>query len=56
VAEHPANVRIGGKGWNLFWVTIGNIVTGAGIMGVGYWAAFRMPAATEPAARLGAAE
>jgi len=56
IAEHPANVTIGGMGWNLLWVTIGNIVSGAGIMGVGYWAASRVPVATEPAARLAAAE
>jgi nitrite transporter NirC len=56
IAEHPANVTIGGMGWNLLWVTIGNIISGAGIMGVGYWAASRMPGATEPAARLAAAE
>jgi nitrite transporter NirC len=55
MAEHPANVTIGGMGWNLFWVTIGNIVSGAGIMGGGYWAASRIPAATEPAVRLAAA-
>ena len=26
-------------GWNLLWVTLGNIVSGAGIMGLGYCAA-----------------
>jgi nitrite transporter NirC len=56
MAEHPANVTIGGMGWNLFWVTIGNIISGAGIMGVRYWAASRMPVATAPAAQLAAAE
>jgi nitrite transporter len=56
IAEHPANVTIGAMGWNLLWVTIGNIVSGAGLLGVGYWAASRVPVATEPAARLTAAE
>jgi nitrite transporter len=56
MAEHPANVTIGGMGWNLLWVTIGNIISGAGIMGVGCWTASRMPGAAEPAARLAAAE
>jgi formate/nitrite transporter FocA (FNT family) len=30
-------VTWGGLVYNLFWVTIGNIIAGAGIMGVGYW-------------------
>jgi len=34
---------------------LGNIVSGAGIMGVGYWTAARAPAA-EPAVSLAAAE
>jgi hypothetical protein len=34
----------------------GNIISGAGIVSVGYWAASGMPVATEPAARLAAAE
>jgi nitrite transporter NirC len=52
MAEHPANVTIAGLGWNLLWVTIGNIVSGAGIMGLGYWAASRTSAAGEPVGRL----
>ncbi len=56
MAEHPANVTVGGMGWNLLWVTIGNILSGAGIMGLGYWAASRIPSAAEPAAQLAAAE
>jgi nitrite transporter len=55
MAEHPANVTIAGLGWNLLWVTIGNIVSGAGIMGLGYWAASRTSAAGEPAGRLATA-
>jgi len=56
MAEHPANVTIGGMGWNLLWVTIGNIIGGAGIMGLGYWLVSRSPAAGEPAVQLAAAE
>ena len=56
MAEHPASVTIGGMGWNLLWVTIGNIIGGAGIMGLGYWLVSRSPAAGEPAVQLAAAE
>jgi nitrite transporter NirC len=37
LGDHPATVTWGGLVYNLFWVTIGNIIAGAGIMGVGYW-------------------
>lgn len=37
LGDHPDTVTWGGLGYNLFWVTIGNIIAGAGIMGVGYW-------------------
>src|SRR5205807_7894717 len=43
MTEHPATVSVAGLGWNLLWVTIGNAIAGAGIMGLGYWAASRMP-------------
>src|SRR5438067_1161566 len=57
LAEHPATVSVAGLGWNLLWVTIGNAIAGAGIMGVGYWAASRTPVAAAPAvATLAAAE
>lgn len=56
LADHPATVTIGGLGWNLLWVTIGNTAGGAGIMGLGYWAASRTPVAAEPAAQLAAAD
>ena len=55
MAEQPANVTIAGLGWNLLWVTIGNIISGAGIMGLGYWCASRISAAGEPVGRLAAA-
>jgi nitrite transporter NirC len=55
-AEHPASVTLGGMGWNLLWVSLGNILSGAGIMGLGYWAASRAPVAADPATQLAAAE
>jgi len=56
LADHPPTVTLGGMEWNLLWVTLGNILSGAGIMGLGYWAASRAPTDTEPAAQLAAAE
>jgi nitrite transporter len=56
LTEHPANVSLAGLAWNLLWVTIGNAIAGAGIMGLGYWAASRTPAAAPAAASLAAAE
>jgi nitrite transporter NirC len=41
LAPHPANVTIAGMGWNLLWVTLGNIISGAGIVALGYWATSR---------------
>lgn len=38
-AEHPETVTYGGLVHNLTWVTLGNVVSGAGFMGVGYWVA-----------------
>ncbi len=37
LGEHPATVTWAGLAYNLFWVTLGNIVAGAGFMGLGYW-------------------
>jgi hypothetical protein len=56
LTEHPATVSLAGLGWNLLWVTIGNAIAGAGIMGLGYWAASRTPAAAPATASLAAAE
>jgi nitrite transporter NirC len=57
LAEHPATVSLAGFGWNLLCVTIGNAIAGAGIMGLGYWAASREPAtAPAGAASVAAAE
>jgi nitrite transporter NirC len=38
-AAHPDTVSYGGMLHNLVWVTLGNIVSGAGFMGIGYWLA-----------------
>jgi nitrite transporter NirC len=37
LGDHPAGVTWAGLVYNLVWVTIGNILAGAGIMGLGYW-------------------
>jgi nitrite transporter len=55
-APHPDTVTWAGMGWNLLWVTLGNIVSGAGIVGLGYWAASREPAAATARAIMAAAE
>jgi len=55
MTEHPATVSVAGLGWNLLWVTIGNAIAGAGIMGLGYWAASRMPQAAPAGASLATA-
>jgi len=55
-AEHPPTVTWAGMGWNLLWVSLGNIVSGAGIVGVGYWAASREPATAPAQVTLAAAE
>ena len=50
LGEHPATVTWGGLAYNLFWVTLGNIVSGAGIMGAGYaFASAPAVAAPKPA-------
>jgi nitrite transporter NirC len=56
LTEHQATVSLSGLGWNLLWVTIGNAMAGAGIMGLGYWAASRTPAAAPASASLAAAD
>jgi len=60
MGEHPATVTWGGLLYNLLWVSIGNIVAGAGIMALGYWSMSRpMPEAVmavSPSHAPGAAE
>ncbi len=37
LSEHPSSVTVVGAGHNLFWVSIGNLISGAIVMGLGYW-------------------
>ena len=53
---HPPTVSVAGLGWHLLWVTTSNAIAGAGIMGLGYWAASRTPTVAAAAASLAAAE
>jgi nitrite transporter len=51
LGNHPDTVTWGGLVYNLFWVTLGNIVSGAFIMGLGYTlASGPLPAARKSAA------
>ena len=43
LSEHPETISLTGMAHNLLWVTLGNMVSGALIMGLGYWAASRPP-------------
>ncbi len=43
LSEHPDTVTFSGAARNLLWVTIGNAISGAGLMGVGYWIASGRP-------------
>lgn len=37
LSEHGAGISLAGAAYNLFFVTIGNVIAGAGFMGIGYW-------------------
>jgi nitrite transporter NirC len=39
LGNHPPSVSVGGMAYNLLWVTIGNIIGGAGFVGLGYLSA-----------------
>ncbi|MEP4249911.1 formate/nitrite transporter family protein [Tateyamaria sp.] len=43
LSEHGAGISVGGAAYNLLFVTIGNTIAGAGIMGAGYWVAAGRP-------------
>ena len=43
LSNHPENVTWVGMLHNLVWVSLGNIISGAGIVALGYWAASREP-------------
>jgi nitrite transporter NirC len=49
LGEHPDTVTWSGLAYNLFWVSIGNIVAGTGIMALGYWTMSRPSVETVPA-------
>lgn len=46
-SEHPETISFIGAAYNLFWVTIGNTVSGAILMGTGYWYAAGRPMNSE---------
>jgi nitrite transporter NirC len=57
IGNHPDTVSLAGAAYNLFWVTLGNIVAGAIFMGLGYVLANgRRVVAAAPAAVAQAAE
>ena len=37
LSPHPEIITVAGAGYNLLWVTIGNIISGTLFMGLGYW-------------------
>ena len=43
LSEHSASISASGALWNLTFVTIGNALAGAVIMGLGYWIAAGRP-------------
>jgi nitrite transporter NirC len=49
LGEHPDTVTWGGLFYNLLWVSIGNIIAGAGFMAGGYWTMSRPTQAAAPA-------
>ena len=44
---HTPEYTLGGIGYNLWWVTLGNTVSGVLFMGLGYW--YATPRAQRPA-------
>lgn len=56
LGDHPDTVTWGGLVYNLFWVSLGNIVAGAGIMALGYWTMSRPADAPSPAGLQAAAD
>ena len=37
LSSHPETITVPGAGYNLFWVTIGNAISGTVFLGLGYW-------------------
>ncbi|HEY4175077.1 MAG TPA: nitrite transporter NirC [Rhodopila sp.] len=48
IGNHPDTISIAGMVHNLIWVSLGNIVSGAGFMGVAYWYVSQPAAAAVP--------
>lgn len=52
LSEHGPSISMPGAAYNLLFVTIGNTIAGAGIMGAGYWVAAGRPSASNPSGDL----
>jgi nitrite transporter NirC len=39
LGDHPDPISLYRMGYNLWWVTLGNVIGGALFMGMSYWAA-----------------
>jgi nitrite transporter NirC len=39
LGHHPENITLAGAAYNLFWVTLGNIIAGTVFVAAGYWQA-----------------
>lgn len=37
LGDHPDTISVAGMAYNLVWVTVGNIIGGSVLMGLGYW-------------------
>ena len=37
LGDHPDTIGVAAMGYNLLWVTVGNIIGGSVLMGLGYW-------------------
>jgi nitrite transporter NirC len=46
LSDHPDTISLAGLGYNLLWVTLGNIVSGTLFVAIGYWAVSRPTATT----------
>lgn len=46
LSEHGAGITLTGVSYNIFFVTIGNVIAGAGFMGIGYWIVAGRPRVT----------
>lgn len=48
LTDHPDTITWGGFAYNLFWVSLGNIVSGSVFMALGYWAMSSPTATVSP--------